>query len=114
MQPSSMQNLSVLVMHISNTYFLFGFIFTLNYICLFQNYLQEIKHLAKFLNIEPSEELIEAIAGKCRFDKMVVDKEYTKEKRQEEYKGSYTMYRKGMSNLINQFYQSMIIGFKII
>ena len=62
----------------------------------FQNYLQEIRNLAKFLKLEPSEDLLDAIAEKCRFDRMIVDKEYTKEKREEIFNGPFTMYRKGV------------------
>ena len=49
--------------------------------------------------MEPNDELINSIAEKCKFDRMLVDKEYTKAKREEIFNGTFTMYRKGISTM---------------
>lgn len=62
---------------------------------LHENRMLEIKRLAKFLNLNPDEKLIEAINEKCKLKNMTVDKEYPKEVKEAIYKGNYSMFRKG-------------------
>ena len=61
----------------------------------FQNYIQEIRRLAKFLDLDTDEALIQEIAEKCRFKHMAVDKEYSKDFKARAFKNNFTMYRKG-------------------
>ena len=61
----------------------------------FQNYILEIRRLAKFLDLHTEETLIQEVAKKCRFKHMVVDKEYSKDLRARIFKQNFTMYRKG-------------------
>ncbi|XP_045162526.2 sulfotransferase 1A1-like [Mercenaria mercenaria] len=60
-----------------------------------ENSIGEIKRLATFLELEPSEELIHAISEKCKFGNMYKDKMYPDSVRREVYRGDFTMYRKG-------------------
>ena len=61
----------------------------------FQDYTQEITRLAKFLDLNTDEALIQEIAEKCKFKHMAVDKEYAKDFKARAFKNNFTMYRKG-------------------
>lgn len=60
-----------------------------------KNGLEEIKKLAKFLNVSDNDELCKAIHAKCQFDKMAVDKEYPSEIKQRAFNAGFSMFRKG-------------------
>ncbi|XP_060569225.1 sulfotransferase 1A1-like [Ruditapes philippinarum] len=62
---------------------------------LHKNNVEEIKRLAKFLGLDPSEELVQAISEKCQFHNMYKDKMHPDSVRREIYNGDYTLYRKG-------------------
>lgn len=70
-------------------------LYVTSYELMHRNYIPEIRNIAKFLNAEPEENLIEAIAEKCRLKNMRVDKEYPKQLKEAVYNNNYTMYRKG-------------------
>ena len=61
----------------------------------YQNGLEEIKKIAKFLGVPENDDLFRAIHEKCHFDKLSVDKQYSPEIAEQEFHQGFTMFRKG-------------------
>ena len=70
-----------------------------SHICfILQNGLEEIRKIAKFLDVPENEELCKAIHEKCHFKKMAVDKAYKEEIAQIIFKNGFSLFRKGSFN----------------
>ena len=60
-----------------------------------QDTLDEIRKLAKFLNVPENEELFRAIDAKCRFEKMKEEKKYAGSEFEKHWKQDFSVFRRG-------------------